>query len=211
MRRICFIILCIIAANSVNGQPSGYKKITEESAFKSALSEASRSLVSFSSDFIQEKNLSLLDEKVISKGTFRFKKDNKVRMEYSEPFSYLLVINGDKVTITDRQKSNSFSAGSNKLFGVINNIIIDCVKGTALENKDFTHNLYTSDKSHLVELSPVKKDLKQFFNAINVYLDKKDYSVTKIDMLEPSGDNTLIKFINKESNVAIPDAVFTVK
>lgn len=211
MYRLCLFIILFALTNTVTGQPAGYKKITDEASFKSGLAEASRSTLSISSDFVQEKNLSMLDEKVISKGIFKFKKENKVRMEYTEPFRYLLVINGDKVTIVDRQKSNSFSAGSNKLFSVINNIIIDCVKGTSLDNKDFTSKIFTGEKNNLVELSPVKKELRQFFTSINVYLDKKDYSVIKIDMLEPSGDNTLIKFINKETNVTIPDAVFTVK
>jgi len=195
----------------VAGQPVGFTKITDEQSFKNGLSSASKNTSTISSDFIQEKNLSLLDEKVVSKGTFKFKKENKVRMEYTDPFSYLMVINGDKITITDRQKSNSFSSGSNKLFTTINNIIIDCVKGTALENKDFTNKIFTSDKNYLVELVPVKKELKQFFSSIHVYLDKKDYSVIKINLTEPSGDNTLIKFINKETNLTIPDAVFTVK
>ena len=67
-------------------------------------------------------------------------------MEYTSPFNYLLIINGDKVTIKDRQKSNSFSTGSNKLFTIINNIIIDCVKGTSLDNKDFSNKIYSGDK-----------------------------------------------------------------
>ena len=211
MHKLCIFILQLFVVASAIGQPAGYSKIADEAAFKNKLAEISRSTNSISSDFIQEKNLSLLDEKVISKGTFRFKKENKVRMEYTDPIIYLMVINGDKITITDRQKSNSFSAGSNKLFNTINNIIIDCVKGTALNNKDFANKTYTGDKLFLVELTPVKKDLKQFFTTIYVYLDKKDYSVAKIDLIEPSGDNTLIKFINKEINVTISDEVFTGK
>jgi len=211
MFRNIITILFVLIAGVTNSQPAGYKKMTDEAVFRKNLAEASRLTNSIKSDFIQEKNLSMLDEKLISKGEFRFKKENKVRMEYIHPFRYLMIINGDKIHIRDQQKSNSFSAGSNKLFSVINNIIIDCVKGTALENKDFTHKLYIGEKSHLVELTPVKKDLKQFFNSINVYLDKKDYSVTSIDMIEPSGDNTLIIFTNKESNINIPDADFIVK
>jgi len=192
-------------------QPAGFKPMQDEAAFKQKLAESSRATNSIKSNFTQEKNLSLIEEKVISRGTFLFKKENKVRMEYTQPFKYLLIINGDKVIIKDQQKSNSFSAGSNKLFSAINNIIIDCVKGTALENKNFTHKLFSGEKNYLIQLSPVKKDLKEFFTSINIYLDKNDYSVANIDMIEPSGDNTFITFINKSINVNIPDAEFTNK
>jgi outer membrane lipoprotein-sorting protein len=211
MYKLHLTILFLFLIKVACAQPVGFKKISSETDFRNGLAQTSQATNSISSDFIQEKNLSLLDEKVVSKGIFRFKKENKVRMEYTHPFKYLMVINGDKVTIKDQQKSNSFSAGSNKLFSIINTIIIDCVKGTALDNKDFTNKLFESEKNYLVELIPVKKDLKQFFTVINVYLDKKDYSVIKIDMKEPSGDNTLITFTNKEINATIQDAEFNIK
>ena len=57
-------------------------------------------------------------------------------------------------------------------------------------------------------MKPVKKELREYFNDISVSLDKKDLSVSKLDMMEPSGDNTVILFQNKEINATIPDAEF---
>ena len=62
----------------------------------------------------------------------------------------------------------------------------------------------------LVELSPVTKGMKELFKTINVIVDKKDYSVNSIEMQELSGDNTIIRFTNKELNATIPDALFTI-
>jgi len=58
---------------------------------------------------------------------------------------------------------------------------------------------------------PVAKDLKEFFSMILVTVDRKDYSVSKINMIEQGGDNTLISFQQKEINTTIADAVFAVK
>jgi outer membrane lipoprotein-sorting protein len=57
----------------------------------------------------------------------------------------------------------------------------------------------------------VAKGLKEMFKTINVVIDKKDFSVTSIEMHELSGDNTLIRFTNKELNAAIEDNLFTIK
>ncbi|HMT28361.1 MAG TPA: outer membrane lipoprotein carrier protein LolA [Bacteroidia bacterium] len=211
MGRYIFITALLIFGyvNSF-AQPKGFTPIQNVIEFKEQLSKAAKNTNSIKSNFVQEKNLNVLSEKIISKGEFKFKKQNKVRMEYTTPFKYLLVINNDKVMIKDSQKSNSFSSRSNKLFTVINNIIIDCVQGTALDNKDFRSAVFKSDKNYLITLTPVKKDLKEYFETINVYLDNKDFSVSKLDMMEPTGDNTIINFLNKEINATIPDAEFVV-
>jgi outer membrane lipoprotein-sorting protein len=42
-------------------------------------------------------------------------------------------------------------------------------------------------------------------------VDKKDYSVSTIQMYETGGDDTSINFVHRQLNVNIPDAVFAVK
>lgn len=192
-------------------QPKGFTAIKDLAGFKSKFATASKSVNTIKSDFIQEKNLSVLSEKIKSKGVFMFKKQNMARMEYISPFKYLLVINGDKVLIKDAQKTNSFSSSNNKLFENINKIMIDCVQGTALENKNFTSIVYENDKQYLLELSPKIKAFKDFFKKIDIYVDKKDYTVNNFDMIDASGDNTVITFINKQFNTNVTDADFTVK
>ena len=132
-------------------------------------------------------------------------------MEYIKPFKYLMIINQDKVTIRDEQKTNTFSSKSNKIFAQINKIIIDCVQGTALDNKDFVPTVFENEIEFLLVLTPQKKELKEFFSTINIYIEKKDCSVHKMDMQEPSGDNTVMTFTNKQFNGIIPDEEFLVK
>ena len=132
-------------------------------------------------------------------------------MEYVHPFKYLMIISKDRVMIKDAQKTNSFSSKSNKLFATINKIIMDCVQGTALENKDFTPKILGNETQYLLVLTPQKKELKEFFSTISIYLEKKDFSIHHLDMAEPSGDNTMITFINKKFNENISDAVFFIK
>ena len=211
MHKSHLIVLFVLTCFSSLAQPKGFKPVADEVLFKKKFSEAAANTQSIKADFVQEKNLNVLSEKIISKGTFLFKKQNMVRMEYSTPFKYLLVINKDKVTIKDEQKTNSFSAKSNKLFEHVNKIIIDCVQGTAMDNKDFNVKAFENENQYVLTLSAAKKELKDFFSGISIYIEKKDYSVNKMDMAEPSGDNTVITFTNKQYNTNIPDEAFAVK
>ena len=211
MRKIVLIALMLMTGFSMKAQYPGYNPVTDLAKFKTEFAAAAQKTISIKSDFVQEKNLSMLSEKITSKGKFWFKKESLVRMEYSHPFQYLMILNKDKVYVKDGQKENKISTKSNKMFQQINKIMIDCMQGTTLNNPDFKTRVFENKNSSLVELVPVTKGLKELFKTITVIVDKKDYSVTSIEMMELSGDNTIIRFLNKELNANVPDALFVIK
>ncbi len=208
MRRLVITILSCFLFIWAQAQYPGYKSVANTDAFKKSFTQTSQKTNTLKSDFTQEKTLSMLAEKIVSKGKFYFKKENAIRMEYTSPFQYLMVINGNNVYIKDNQKENKMSAKSNKLFQSINRIMMDCVKGTIFDNKDFLVKLFESGDSYLAELTPVTKDLKKMFSKINMISVKKDNLVKKIEMHEPSGDKTVLSFINPELNTNLADALF---
>lgn len=75
-------------------------------------------------------------------------KESKVRMEYNQPYLYLMIINKDKVFVKDGTKENKVSTKSNKLFKQINQIMIDCMQGTALNNTDFKTRVLKTKHLH---------------------------------------------------------------
>ena len=210
MRNLFFILAIVFSQYSLQAQYTGYNQLADISKFKTEFAAASQKTQTIKSNFIQEKNLSMLAEKIVSKGKFWFKKNSLVRMEYTQPFQYLMIINKDRVFVTDGQKENKVNARSNKLFQQINKIMIDCMQGTTLSNPDFKTRVFESKTSYLVELVPVVKGLKDLFKNINVVVDKKDFSANSIEMQEVSGDNTIIRFLNKELNTTLQDALFTI-
>lgn len=204
------LLLCSVASLHIQAQ-TGFKPVTDLAPLKQQFAVAAQRTQSIQCDFVQEKNLSMLSDKIVSKGKFWFKKDNKVRMEYMQPSYYLLVINGKDIRIKDAQKENKVSGKSNKLFEQINKITVDCVRGTVLDNADFTTRAAENSQSYRLELTPVNKVMKEYFKTIVLLVDKQDYSVSKITMAESSGDDTTINFLHKQLNTAIADAVFSVK
>lgn len=209
MNKILASLLSVFIFCSLQAQYAGYTAVKDINVFRQQFAAASQKLNSLQSDFIQEKNLSMLSEKIISKGKFWFKKENKVRMEYTQPFKYLMIMNGSNIYIKDGQKENRVPTNSNKLFQQINKIVVDCVKGTAFSNTDFKFNVFENKSTYLIELTPVVKNLQSIFKNINVIVDRKDFSVNSIKMIEPSGDYTNINFTNKILNTNLADALFT--
>jgi len=211
MRKIVLMLFILLSAITLKAQRAGYSPVKDLAKFKDQFAAIAKKTETIKSDFVQEKNVSMLSEKIVSKGKFWFKKDNLLRMEYNKPFEYLMILNKGNMYTKDGSKENKISTKSNKLFQQINKITIDCVQGAVFNNSDFSTKIYENKGSYAVELIPVGKGLKEFFKTINVFIDKSDYSVSAIEMNENSGDNTIIRFTNRELNTAIPDAIFNIK
>ncbi len=187
----------------------GYEMVLESSQIREKFSAASNSINSFKADMTQEKHLKMLQDKLTSKGLFYYQKENKIRIEYVTPFKYLMVINGAKIAIKDNNnKMTKIDAGNNAIFKQINSLMIDCIKGSFLANKDFSIALFQNKEYYLFQLTPVKKGLKDFFSTIQIFVFKSDYSIQKLVLKENGGDFTIIHFSNKNINLALPASLF---
>jgi len=200
-----FVLFCFNISSAQYGE---YRPITDLTGFKKKFAIESEKVMSITSDFTQEKTLTALTEKISSSGKFWFKRSNRVRIEYLKPFTYLMIMNGDKMFVRDNEKVNTINIKSNKLFQQVNRIMIDCVQGTILDSKDFTTKVFEDDDVFLLEMTPVSKTLREFFQNILLKVDKHDYSVKSIEMNEPAGDTTTISFKNKKLNEQLADTVF---
>lgn len=205
------LFFMLMIAGSVSAQQTEFSEVKNVDQFKKDFAAQNAKLTSMNSTFVQEKTLTMLTEKIVSKGDFWFKRNDKIRIEYKTPYSYLLIINGDQMITKDNQKESHVNTSSNKLFKQINRIIIDCVQGAMLNNKDFSVKVFQNQSQFRLQLTPQTKTIKEFFQTITITLDKKDYSVSELELLEQGGDTTRMRFSDKKLNTLIDDAVFTVR
>lgn len=188
-----------------------FKPVKDTLALRSKIESMNKAVFSMESDFTQEKNLSMLSEKIVSKGHFVFKKENLLRWEYLSPTKYLIVINKDKVFIKDSKKTSKYDMNSNKVFKEINDIMLSCVQGTIFKSNKFKTFYFENEKFYKLELQPQSKNMKDTFKKINLYFDKSVTSVSKMEMVELGDDQTIIEFFNKRINAPIAENIFTVK
>lgn len=207
---ISIIIISIFFNHSLFAQ--SFTTMKDISSFKAKLQEASKITKTVESDFVQEKNLSVLSDKIISKGHFCFKKENNVRWEYMQPYKYLIIINNDKIFIKDDEHKKQYDAQSNKMFKQINDFMVGCIQGSILSSdKEYKITFFENDKNYYVKLVPLADKMKQIMSEIQIYFDKKDFSVSKLKMVESGGDYTNIEFSNKKLNIDIPNEKFSFK
>jgi outer membrane lipoprotein-sorting protein len=191
------------------GKAQNFTSVKDVETVQMEINKVALSIETIKSRFIQEKHLSFMTEAIVSEGLFRFKKENQLRWEYTEPFEYLILFNGDKIIIKDKNKTNQFDANSNAIFKQINDLMLGAIKGDLGKNKDFKITLKESAKQYLLTLKPQNEALKEYVSGVEIRFEKADLAVSSIKMIESTGDFTDIKFENREFNTIINESTFS--
>jgi outer membrane lipoprotein-sorting protein len=179
--------------------------MTDIEAFKRKLAETVESTTTISCDFRQEKKLVVLSEKILSKGQFYFKKENKIRWEYTEPYNYLIIIANNQLYTRDDKNHKQYDIQSNKLFKEMNKFITGCIQGDILKNdRDYSITYFENSNQYYVKLVPRDEKMRQMLNELQIWFDKSDLTISGLKMVESGEDYTKIDFLNKKLNSEIP-------
>lgn len=211
MRRFIAVIVLLFHGIISGAQPKGYLPVKNVQVFQQSLSKSNETRQTIESNFTQTKHLSLLAEKIKSNGKFYFKKEDKVRIEYTSPYYYLMVMNGGQLMVKDEEKTSKINTKNSKTMQSVNRIMIDCMRGTVFQNTDFKVTAYEASKGYLLSLVPVTDAMKKMFKQIDVYMDKNSLDVDRLSMIEVGGDYTDMDFTNTQHNRALNETLFKAK
>lgn len=209
MIRLLFILLAMMFSWPLLGQT----KLTAEQQKQiiEKIDQTASAMTGMQSDFVQTKRMKLLSKEMQSKGVMYFKRPNKLRWQYTAPYDYTFILNGDKVQIKSSKSTKNIDVQGNKMFRQITNIILNSVTGGSLKSSsDFTVEVYKKDNTYFAKLYPKKKELKQLYQVIEIYFDSALTMVNSVRMVEKTGDETRVNLINTKLNIAVDEKMFAV-
>ena len=109
------------------------------------INAAASAMTTLDCNFVQVKQLKMLNDKITSTGVMRYKKSGKLRWEYTSPYKYVFIINGSKVLIDTGKQRNVIDINTNKMFEEIARIMMNSVTGKCLaDNKEFAVKYFIS-------------------------------------------------------------------
>ncbi|MBL7792206.1 MAG: outer membrane lipoprotein carrier protein LolA [Saprospiraceae bacterium] len=207
-----FLLLTgLFFVSAIGFAQEGFRKMKDVEGFKQKLNNITKVTETIQCSFVQEKQLSFMKEKMIAKGLFYFDKKNRLRWEYNSPYKYTILLNDKQLTVVDNGKVSKIDAGKNDTFQKIQGMLTRTLQGNVLDGNDkFSYELFENDQQALVKLTPVDKEIKGYISGIDLYFDKKDLMMARIDMHE-AGDLTSIKFTNRKVNEPLPAGAFSAK
>lgn len=186
-----------------------YKTVSNPLEIQNKIISVNKNIETQSASFTQEKHMSILNKPFISSGVFYLKNPNKVRWEYKEPFSYLVVLVDNKVIIKDGDDLQNYDMSKNAIFKEINSTMSGLVNGKMLEDRNFSSQILENNDTYKVVLNPKNENIRGFVDEINIIFDKKSLETKQVVMKEKSGDKTIINFSNTKINQAISDKLFS--
>ena len=162
--------------------------------------------------FQQTKTLSFLNDKMVSKGMMSYDHSGKLRWEYTSPYSYVFIINNNRVYIKTSKNSNTIDIRSSRLFQGIARVMMNSVTGKSLTNdSDFSVEMMTQGNEWIASLTPKGKEMKALFKTIRLHFDSQKQMVSKVVMTEKNGDNTVIQLMHVKTNGKIEESTFAIR
>jgi outer membrane lipoprotein carrier protein len=183
---------------------------SEQKTFKEKVQKTAQSTKSIQSDFTQTKQLSVLDNAIVSEGHLTFKAPNLVKWEYIKPYKNIAIFRDNKLLVNNEGKKDEMDLSSNRMFQSLNTLIVNSIKGDMFDDSQFSISYFKSGQGYLVKFIPKDKRMKKFIASFELSFDKDSTQVNEVKMLEPNDDYTLIVFKNKQLNGTISDSVFKI-
>jgi len=133
-----------------------------------------------SADFEQVRESPMLSSKLISKGRVWLGDGGKVRWEYSSPARRVSVSDGSRFM---KLSPSDFDIKATDLSGGVGEV------------------------AYILDLNPLRRDMKAMFRTVRLSFGK-DLGLLRIELLQDSGDRTLITFSSTKYNLPLDPALF---
>ncbi len=205
-RKILALMLLMLPLMATNAQNYTVAQVRQR------INAATSRMSTMTCDFVQTKSLRMLKRKVVSHGKMYYGKPDKLRWEYTSPYHYTFILNGQTVRMKNSRGDNSVNVQQSKMFKEITRIMMGSVLGTCVSNnKDFNVSIHGQGNNWQAVMTPRRNPLKQMFSTITVYFDMRRSLVSSVKMTERNGDTTLITLKNIRTNTPIDAKVFSLR
>lgn len=195
-----FIIIALIFASS-----------TAFAGDINSIENAYKSLSDFSANFKQETKIALVDRLVTQTGTFRFKKDGKLRIEYSGKSGKHYVSDGTTLwmfTPGDEPSLQTYAINDN----TVPKEALSFLNGFGQLKKEFnvSKSSLFPEKSGFTALHLIPKTKAKHYDSLDA-LFGEDNLLRELIIKNASGNVSHYYFTDIQTNLKLPDNIFTLE
>ena len=206
MKRLLFLILILSHIIPLSAQ-----QLTEEQ-IKQKVNQTASAMKTMQCDFVQTKHLKMLNNDFVSHGKMYYQQSNKLRWEYTSPYSYTFILNNDQVLLKNKQRNDLIDVKQNKLFREIVRIMMSSVVGNCLaDDKNYKVSVAAIGNEWVATLLPQRKDMKQMFQKLVLHFNAKKSVVNTVELYDKNGEKTIIELKNIRINETIHPHMFVIQ
>ena len=171
MRNI-LILLIIFISNIMLGQEQSIEKI---------LKAHFTNLNYIECNYKQEKEISMLNEPLISIGIFKYEKEGDISWEQHMPFKETFLINGKSDNTFDKH---------------IKQFVMSILTGDILNDTKLAVSYSEDEQSYIVVITPKNDAMKKKLEEIILTFHKEIVTLSQLDIISQNGDVSRINFFD---------------
>lgn len=208
MRRTLFLCTALLLA-ALSATAQGSEAQGSEAQARLLIAKAAQDLNTMQCDFVQTKQIKMLNDKMVSQGHMYYSKGSKLRWEYVKPYQYVFVMNGDRVMVRRKDRTDVIDTGQNKLFREMARIMMSSMAGSCIDDdRTFATTLTAGGSEWVATLTPQRKNMRQLISAIVLHFDQRQATVKRLELVESNGDRTIIDLKNIRKNETLSPSLF---
>ena len=174
-----------------------------------SLTEAAASMQTMQCRFVQQKTMAMLAEPQVSEGRMYYAAPDRMRWEYTAPYAFALVVNGERIVKVTDGKAEVLEGNAGRMYQGMVNLIMGSASGKKLfDTTVFDIILYDDNGFWRADMTPRRRDMKRMFSQLVFRFDKKTNGISQVEFIDAGGDVTAIRFEEMRLNEAIGEETF---
>ncbi len=191
--------------------PEGFRLVKDRGTFARLLRGSAKSTKSRVSHFVQTKHPKMLSRPMQSEGDFYYRQPGDIRLEYTKPVAYHMVICNGQLFTGGRGGGAVVDLTSNSTMRGIRDLLAACMSGQVWDlASDYQIELYESDALYRVVIVPTNSVVRGYIAGIEIEITKFDAGVTRLVLRESTEDFTEYLFSNRRNNVELSPSLFRI-
>jgi len=174
------------------------------------IDEQQRKIQTLAAGFSQKKETSLAKEPLVSSGTVKFKRPDRVHFIYSQPEQMEMAMEGKTIWIyyPIRSQAEKYSFARNKRITQYLEPVTGIFQKSFAQLAETYHIVYqgsSSDRLYRFRLQPKEDKVQKFLSRVDVWIDKASGAILRFEMIEASKDRLELEFKDLQINPPLKD------
>lgn len=178
------------------------------------LRELTKDTDSITATVNQEKQLSLLKEKVCIDGTVIMKKPNMFRWDIAKPDKSVIAIDGETMTVyhPEIKEAQVYNLTGNLIARNTMRFLTMTMWGSLTEiEKNFTMDILRQGDEIIFHLEPLSEMIGRYLSSIIIYYDEETGFPRSFEIITSKGDKTVTRLSNIKINPEVKTGTFKIK
>lgn len=185
-----------------------YKKVQDAAQCSKSLKAKMEKTKSLSADFKETVVSEMFDQPQKADGKFWYKQSDKIRWEHTSPKKQVILINGEKVKMSENGKEVT-NPTSKMIVKKVQGLMVKMMSGDFLTSKDFKIAYYENSSNYKLVITPLSSKLSKYVEKIELIFSKKDLLMKEMSIFENETEKVVYSFSNIKENQSIQDSKFS--